>query len=82
MAFNACVMRLQVIGENVGKLLKKESDLLSSYTNIPWFAIYDMRNLISHEYSNIDEEIIFSVIKNDLLELEKTIEKIIENIKR
>jgi uncharacterized protein with HEPN domain len=82
MAFNACVMRLQVIGENVGKLLKKESDLLSSYTNIPWLAIYDMRNLISHEYSNIDEEIIFSVIKNDLLELEKTIEKIIEKIKR
>jgi uncharacterized protein with HEPN domain len=41
-----------------------------------------MRNLISHEYSNIDEEIIFSVIKNDLLELEKTIEKIIEKIKR
>jgi uncharacterized protein with HEPN domain len=82
MAFNACVMRLQVIGENVGKLLKKESDLLYSYTNIPWLAIYDMRNLISHEYSNIDEEIIFSVIKNDLLELEKTIEKIIEKIKR
>lgn len=82
MAFNACVMRLQVIGENVGKLLKKESDLLSSYTNIPWLAIYDMRNFISHEYSNIDEEIIFSVIKNDLLELEKTIEKIIEKIKR
>lgn len=82
MAFNACVMRLQVIGENVGKLLKEESDLLSSYTNIPWLAIYDMRNLISHEYSNIDEEIIFSVIKNDLLELEKTIEKIIEKIKR
>lgn len=81
MAFNACVMRLQVIGENVGKLLKKESDLLSSYTNIPWLAIYDMRNLISHEYSNIDEEIIFSVIKNDLLELEKTIEKIIEKKK-
>ena len=82
MAFNACVMRLQDIGENVGKLLKKESDLLSSYTNILWLAIYDMRNLISHEYSNIDEEIIFSVIKNDLLELEKTIEKIIEKIKR
>lgn len=81
MAFNACVMRLQVIGENVGKLLKKESYLLSSYTNISWLAIYDMRNLISHEYSNIDEEIIFSVIKNDLLELEKTIEKIIEKIK-
>lgn len=25
-----------------------------------------MRNLISHEYANIDEEIIFSTIKEDL----------------
>lgn len=25
MAFNACVMRLQVIGEHVGKLMKEDS---------------------------------------------------------
>ena len=57
MVFNACVMRLQVIGEQVGKLL----------------AIYDMRNLISHEYSNVDEQIVFTTIKNDLIELDKVI---------
>lgn len=28
MAFNACVMRLQVIGEHVGKLLKEKTSLL------------------------------------------------------
>lgn len=55
MAFNACVMRLQVIGEHVGKLLKDDSKILDAYTGIPWLAIYDMRNLISHEYGNIDE---------------------------
>lgn len=49
MVFNACVMRLQVIGE------------------------YDMRNLISHEYSNVDEQIVFTTIKNDLIELDKVI---------
>lgn len=78
MAFNACVMRLQVIGENVGKFLKDESQPLAGYNAIPWQAIYNMRNLISHEYSNIDEEIIFSVIKEDLMPLKKAIENIIE----
>lgn len=66
MAFNACVMRLQVIGEHVGKLLKDDSKILDAYTGIPWLAIYDMRNLISHEYGNIDETIVLSVIKDDL----------------
>ena len=35
MAFNACVMRFQVIGEHVGKLLKSEEKLLDAYPNIP-----------------------------------------------
>src|SRR5574344_1536024 len=60
MIFNACVMRLQVIGEEVGKLLKIENNPLDRFNNIPWRAICDMRNLISHEYSNIDEIVVFN----------------------
>lgn len=82
MAFNACVMRLQVIGENVGKLLRDDSQLLVGYDSIPWHAIYNMRNLISHEYSNIDEEIVFSVIKEDLAPLKRAIENIIERVNK
>ena len=77
MAFNACVMRLQVIGENVGKLLRDECKPLEGYDNIPWQAIYNMRNFIYYEYSNIDEDIVFSVIKEHLQPLKETIERII-----
>lgn len=73
MAFNACVMRLQVIGEHVGKLIKNNSDLLEIHNEIPWLAIYDMRNIISHEYSHVDEEIVFSTIKEDLPKLRAAI---------
>lgn len=66
MRFNACVMRLQVIGENVGKLMKSIPEILEMHNEIPWKAVYDMRNFISHEYSNLDETLIFDTIKNDL----------------
>ncbi len=66
MIFDSCVMRLQAIGEQVGKLLKASEAPLHGYESIPWRAIYDMRNLISHEYMNIDESIVFSTIKEDL----------------
>ena len=79
MAFNACVMRLQVIGEHVGKLLKSKQSLLSAYPQIPWHAIYGLRNVISHEYANIDEEIIVSVINNDLPQLKTAVEYMLEN---
>lgn len=78
MAFNACVMRFQVIGEHVGKLLKNSDNPLSAYPDIPWNAIYGMRNFISHEYANIDEEIIVSAINDDLPPLKAAIENLLE----
>ena len=77
MAFNACVMRLQVIGEHVGKLLKEQSNPLESYPEIPWQAIYGMRNIISHEYGNIDETIVVSVINDDLPKLKAVIKELL-----
>ena len=79
MAFNACVMRFQVIGEHVGKLLKDDSKLLDVYQDIPWQAIYGLRNIISHEYANIDEDIIVSVINDDLAPLKSVIEELLKN---
>ena len=78
MAFNACVMRFQVIGEHVGKLLKNEEKPLEAWPKIPWNAIYGMRNIISHEYGNIDEDIIVSVINDDLKPLKEAIEKLLK----
>lgn len=78
MAFNACVMRFQVIGEHIGKLLKNEDKPLDAFPNIPWNAIYGMRNIISHEYANIDEVIIVSVINDDLQPLKKAIEELLQ----
>lgn len=78
MAFNACVMRFQVIGEHVGKILRNESKPLEAYPNIPWNAIYGMRNIISHEYANIDEDIIVSVINENLLPLKEAIEDLLK----
>ena len=80
MAFNACVMRLQVIGEHVGKLLKEESKPLDDYPEIPWQAINGLRTIISHEYANIDEEVIVSVINDDLQPLQLVIEDLLKKL--
>lgn len=78
MAFNACVMRLQVIGEHVGKLLNSTLMPLDAYPQIPWHAIYGLRNVISHEYANIDEDIIVSVINDDLEPLKVAVKDLLK----
>lgn len=78
MRFDSCVMRLQSIGEQIGKILKMKDSPLENYPEIPWLAAYDMRNFISHEYANIDEEIIFDVIKEDLPRMQKVVKTILQ----
>ena len=77
MKFDSCVMRLQAIGEQIGKILKEENCPFGKYPEIPWLAAYDMRNFISHEYANVDEEIVFDVIKEDLPRMQKAVKEIL-----
>ena len=75
--FDACIMRLQVIGESIKKLDAQQTlHLAEDYPAIPWRKIIALRNIISHEYANIDEAIIFAVIKQSLTPLKTTIEQI------
>ena len=39
-----------------------------------------MRNFISHEYANIDEEIVYDVIKEDLPKMQKAVKEILLNL--
>ena len=77
MKFDSCVMRLQAIGEQIGKILKEDNCSFDNYPEIPWVAAYDMRNFISHEYANIDEAIVFDVIKEELPRMQEAVKKIL-----
>lgn len=75
--FDGCVMRLQVIGENIKKIDEyTDGELLPKYPEIPWRKIIALRNIISHEYANVDEEIIFAIIRQSLLPLKTVILRI------
>lgn len=51
--------------------------LLLEYPEIPWRKIVALRNIISHEYANIDEEIIFAIVKQSLPPLKLAVLEII-----
>lgn len=75
--FDGCVMRLQIIGENIKKIDEcTNGELLPKYPEIPWRKVIALRNIISHEYANVDEEVIFVVIRQSLLPLKMVILKI------
>lgn len=75
---DAITMRLQVIGESVKKIQKTNPSILLNYYDIEWDKISRLRDLVSHHYEEVDNEIIFDICKNHIPQLEITIRKIVK----
>lgn len=70
---DATLMRLQVIGENIKKIPNK---IKNQHKELNWKKFQKLRNIISHKYSSIDYNIIWSFLDNNLNELKEVIKKI------
>lgn len=74
-------MPLIVIGELVKKIDKiTDQSFLKNYSGIPWGEIKGMRNIVAHNYFNIDAEEIFNTCKEDIPKLAEMIDIIISDL--
>ncbi len=63
---DSMLFRMIQLSENAKKL-SDEYKLMQG--NIPWNALYGFRNRIVHDYGNVDLEVVFDTLKNDIPEL-------------
>lgn len=67
-------MLIEAIGEGVKKIdLKTNGNLLILQPEIPWQEIKGIRNHIAHGYFDIDSDLIFDVVENDLIPLKNAL---------
>lgn len=77
----ASCMLIEAIGESIKQIDKiTEGNLLAKRPEIPWKDVIDIRNHIAHGYFDIDGDMVFDVVKNDLDSLLEAIEYFIENL--
>lgn len=71
----ASCMLIEAIGEGVKQIDKlTQSKLLIERPEIPWQDVIGIRNHIAHGYFDIDGDIVFDVIKNNLNDLQLAID--------
>ena len=71
-------MLLLAIGESIKGIDKMtQKQLLSNYPEVDWKGAMGIRDIIAHHYFDIDESIVFDVVKNKLPEMLVTINKMI-----
>ena len=81
--FDAAWMLIQVVVETAKKIeYCTNKQLFINYPEVYWRGVFGCRNIISHEYGNVEPEQIFGIIKKYLPELVICTQKIIEDLKQ
>ncbi len=75
---NACCMCVLQIGE-LCKLVSYE--LRQSESNIPWRQWCGIRDIFAHQYAEMDIEIAWNTLEDDLPALKDNVERILREIK-
>lgn len=77
----ASCMLLEAIGEGFKKIdALTDQQLLPTKPDIPWQQIIGMRNHIAHGYFDIDAELVFHTVKNDLIPLQTAVDSFIAKL--
>ncbi|MBR5800181.1 MAG: DUF86 domain-containing protein [Lachnospiraceae bacterium] len=67
---DSMLFRMIQISENAKKL---SEEYKRKRENIPWIALYGLRNRIVHDYGSVDLKIVYETLKNDIPDLLKLI---------
>ncbi|MGO9620865.1 MAG: DUF86 domain-containing protein [Desulfobaccales bacterium] len=67
---------LGVIGEATNRI---PENIKNKYSGIEWYRIIGMRNILIHDYSNVDLEIIWDIIQNKLFIFEIQVKEILKD---
>lgn len=70
----ACNMCIIQIGELANRLSEETKE---NNKNIPWHAIRGMRNLHAHDYENVNLEMVWNTLLEDIPLLKQSLEKIL-----
>lgn len=71
---DSVIRRLEIIGEAIRNL---PEEFLDKYPDIPWRDIMDFRNVLIHQYFDVNIERVWKTIEKDIPEFKKKIEKIL-----
>ena len=79
LAIDAVVRNLEIIGEAANRL---PPSFKAAHTDVAWPQIVGLRHRIVHDYFDVDLEIVWQILKNDLPKLESQIARLQSSAER
>ena len=71
---DAVIRRIEIIGEAARRV---SEDSREAHPQLPWQAMVGMRNVMIHDYDDIDLGVVWETVQNDLSPLVKQLEEVV-----
>lgn len=76
---DAVIRNLEIIGEASRNIQRRFPDYPGKHPNVPWIAAYEMRNLLSHEYFQVDLALVWQTVQRELPALKQNIQSLLSD---
>ena len=77
---DAVIRNIEILGEAANNIKKSDQEFTDKHTEIPWLAIYAMRNRVSHAYFQVDLKIVWKTIRNDLPHMQQQVRALVQGL--
>ena len=72
------IRNIEIIGEAARNVERTALEFVAEHDEVPWAALYAMRNRVAHGYFTVDLEIVWKTVQLDLPELRHMIEPLLK----
>ena len=78
---DAIAMMLIAIGESFRKIdIETDGQWLAEYPEVDWRGVIGIRNVLAHDYFDIDAEEIYKICRRDVPQLLNTVQRMLRSI--
>ena len=75
---DAVIRNFEIIGEASRNVTKHYPEFTVKNSHVPWDITYEMRNILAHGYFEIDIDIVWKTIEDDLPKLKTQITELLQ----
>ena len=79
LTYDATLRNIQLIGEAATHI---PTDVRKAYPDIPWGIIIGTRNRLVHGYRRVNQEVLWSIIQDDIPTLIPQLQKLLEDVQQ
>ena len=76
---DAVIRSIEIVGEAANKTRSADPEFAARFPDVPWDVIYGMRNRIVHDYFEVDLEVVWQTVQQDLPALRTQIVELLKH---